>query len=119
LQPKRPVRAQSVHELRQTVSARHKLLCASRPPEEARALLAEEYGADADSAAAFVRWLKDERDDRPGPPPAIERRHKVADLRSGVEREVETEPGSIPPRPSQPAPPAPPGRARAPGPRRA
>ena len=105
LQPQRPVRAMSVHELRHTVSARHKLLCATRPLEEALTLLRAEYGADRDSSAAFVRWLRDERDDAPTPPPVIERRHKVADLRTGVEREVESVPGSIPPRPvGDPAP---------------
>lgn len=105
MEPKRPVRAVSVHELRQAVSARHKLLCATRPLDEAQDLLSGTYGADADSARAFIRWLRDERDDAPPRPPAIERRHKVADPRTATEREVETEPGSIPPRPvGRPAP---------------
>jgi len=99
--PKPPRRAYSVYELRRRVSARHKALCLSRSAEEALELLESEYQADGPSAEAFLTWL---RGGPPADPPTrgggVERIHMVADPETGECRYVDTEPGSIPPKPS-------------------
>ncbi len=90
----------SVHELRQAVSARHKMLCGTKPVEEAVELIREEYAADADSSLRFVEWVRGGAVDAPPTRgDTVERRHIVADPETGDEREVESVPGSIPPRP--------------------
>lgn len=101
--PRPKVRAMGIHDLRRVVTARHKMLCSTDlSVEEAVKLLQDEYHADTDSCTAFVLWLRGET---PGLPPekkqAVERIHVVADPRTGAERYLDTEPGSIPPRPSQ------------------
>ncbi|MBX3466903.1 MAG: hypothetical protein KF878_08390 [Planctomycetes bacterium] len=96
--PKR--RAISIHDLRGMVSSRHKVLASSGPVEDAVKLIQDEHHADDASCLAFVLWLRGES---PGQPPeakqAIERIHVVADPRTGDQRYVDTQPGSIPPRP--------------------
>lgn len=99
--PRPKLRAMSVHDLRRMVTARQKMLCSTElPVDEAVKLIQDEYKADTDSCAAFVLWLRGES---PGLPPenkqAVERIHVVSDPRTGDERYVDTEPGSIPPRP--------------------
>jgi hypothetical protein len=104
IEPEKPrpkVRAMSVHDLRQTVTARHKMLSANKPLEEGVKLIEDEYKVNHDSALLFVQWLRGEL---PGAPPedknkAIDRFHVVTDPKTGDDRYIETEPGSIPPRP--------------------
>lgn len=101
--PRPKVRAMSIHDLRRVVTARHKMLCSTElTVDEAVKLVQDEYKADTDSCTAFVLWLRGET---PGQPPenkqAIERIHVTADPRTGDERYVDTEPGSIPPRPTK------------------
>jgi hypothetical protein len=100
--PRPKVRALGIHDLRPLVSARHKMVCSTvLSLEEAVTLVEEEYKVDHDSASSFVQWLRGER---PGQPPenkqAIERIHVVTDPRTGDERYLDTQPGSIPPRPA-------------------
>lgn len=100
--PRPKVRALGIHDLRQLVTARHKMVCSTvLSLEEAVTLVEEDYKVDHDSALAFVQWLRGER---PGQPPenkqAIERIHVVTDPRTGDERYLDTQPGSIPPRPA-------------------
>lgn len=100
LQKPRRERAFTVAELRQAVSARHKMLCGTKPADEAVELIRAEYAADLDSSVRFVEWLRGGAVDAPATRgDTVERRHIVADPETGDEREVETEPGSIPPRP--------------------
>jgi hypothetical protein len=98
--PRPKVRAMSIHDLRQVVSARHKMLSANKPLEEGVKLIEDEYKVRRDSALDFVLWLRGEQ---PGglqePKQAIDRIHVVTDPTTGDERFIETEPGSIPPRP--------------------
>ncbi|MGE0713232.1 MAG: hypothetical protein AB7N76_36575, partial [Planctomycetota bacterium] len=95
--PKPPQRHLSIHELRPVVSARHKMLASSKPPEEAVALIQDEYGVDQDSAEQFVAWLRGAPLSEPPSKGAIERVHVSTDPETGEERYVETQPGSIPP----------------------
>lgn len=100
--PKPKTRFIPVAELRKLVTARHKYIAGSKPTAEAAALIQEEYGADAGSSLAFVRWLKGEAEEGgpgSGSRVAIERRHMTADPETGEQGFLETEPGSIPPRP--------------------
>lgn len=102
--PKPKLRALSVHELRRTVSARDKFLAADRPFDEAITLIQETYTCRADSARAFVAWLRGEDMGSEASKTknlGIERRHYVFDPATGEQREVDTEAGSIPPRPVQ------------------
>jgi hypothetical protein len=89
--PRPKVRARTVHELRQAVIARHKMLASTKPYEEAKQLIQDEYGADDDSCRAFIAWL---RGDEPESPPSknttIERVHVSTDPETGDERYVET-----------------------------
>jgi len=94
-QPKR--RHRPVSELRRVVSARHKVLASDKPAEEAIELILDEYGTDRSSAENFVTWLRGGTLEAPKPP--VERVHIVCDPETGKETRVETEPGSIPPRP--------------------
>jgi hypothetical protein len=101
--PKPKLRAHSVHDLRAIVSARHKMLASSKPTEEGKKLLQETYKADDDSCLNFIAWLKGEEPGKPqtkNGPNAMERIHVSTDAETGDERYVETEPGSIPPRPA-------------------
>ena len=98
--PKPPKRYLTVRELRPIVSARHKYLCASKPVEEAVSLISDEYGADADSSLAFVTWLRGgEPNEAPTKNTAIERTHISTDPETGEDTLIQTQPGSIPPRP--------------------
>lgn len=94
-QPKR--RHRPVSELRRVVSARHKVLASDKPAAEAIELIQDEYGTDLSSAENFVTWLRGGTLEPPKPP--VERVHIVCDPETGKETRVETEPGSIPPRP--------------------
>ena len=99
--PRPKVRAASIHDLRQMVTARHKVIAANKPTvEEGAQLIGEEYRIHHDSAVAFVQWLRGEL---PGTvhenKQAIDRIHVVMDPKTGDERYIDTEPGSIPPRP--------------------
>jgi hypothetical protein len=90
----------TVHELRRVVRARDKFLATSKPVEEALALLQEAYGCDADSAAGFLGWLRGAEVGEPATKAgAVERVHVKIDPQTGEEVKVETQPGSIPPRP--------------------
>lgn len=100
--PRPKVRALGIHDLRKLVSARHKMVLSTvLSLEEAVTLVEDEYKVDHDSALTYVQWLRGER---PGQEPenkqAIERIHVVTDPRTGDERYVDTQPGSIPPRPA-------------------
>ena len=64
------------------------------------ALIANEYGSDSDSSTAFVEWLRGAGPDKAPTKGTMERRHVVADPATGEQREVQTQPGSIPPEPS-------------------
>lgn len=100
--PKPKLRAHSVHDLRGIVSARHKMLASTKPLEEAKQLLQETYKADDDSCLAFIAWLKGEAPGQPHPKngdTSLERIHVTTDAETGDERYIDTEPGSIPPRP--------------------
>jgi hypothetical protein len=97
--PPKPLRHMSIRDLRRVVIARHKMLGSTKPPEEAMELITEEYGADADSAKAFVEWLRGGSVTEPPSKGALERRHVTTDPETGEESYLETEPGSIPPRP--------------------
>ena len=100
VRPKPPARALTVHELRKLVTARDKFLATSQPVEDALALLMEGYRCDEDSAAGFLGWLRGAEVGEPATKgEAVERVHVKIDPRSGDEVKVETEPGSIPPRP--------------------
>lgn len=100
VRPKPPRRAMSVHEMRKVVKARDKFLATSQPVEDALTLLQDTYGCDADSAARFLGWLRGaEIDAPPTKGDAIERVHVKIDPKTGDEVKVETQPGSIPPRP--------------------
>jgi hypothetical protein len=99
--PKPKLRAMSVAELRKVVKARDKFLGANKPMDEAIELISEEYVCMHDSARAFVAWLRGEdkgfeaeRTKNLG----IERRHYVFDPQTGEQREIDTQPGSIPPK---------------------
>lgn len=94
-QPKR--RHRPVAELRRVVSARHKVLASDKPAAEAIKLILDEYGTDLSSAENFVTWLRGGTLEPPKPP--VERVHIVCDPETGIETRIETEPGSIPPRP--------------------
>lgn len=104
--PKPRVRAITVHELRRSVTARHKVVLSGSTEEEAIALLRDTYGADDDSGKAFWAWLRSETvDDGRGEPrqvaknESMERIHVATDPKTGDDRYVDTVPGSIPPRP--------------------
>lgn len=98
--PKPPRVALTVHELRQAVSARHKFLLTTKSYEEAHELLQTEYRADDTSCENFLAWIRGgERNEPPTKGGAIERTHIVTDPETGEERRLETQPGSIPPRP--------------------
>ncbi len=97
--PRPRERALAIHELRRMVTARHKMLGGTKPVEEAVQLIRDEYGADHDSSLRFVEWLRGGPAEDPPSKGAVERRHIVADPETGDEREVDTQPGSIPPRP--------------------
>lgn len=96
--PKPPRRHRQVAELRRVVSARHKVLVTDSPLDEALSLIEDEYGTDRSSAEAFVAYLRGGSLGQ-APPPPVERVHIVCDPKTGQERRIETEPGSIPPRP--------------------
>lgn len=100
VKPKKPLTAMTVRELRRVVSARHKYLCSTKPIEEAVALVSDEYGCDEGSAIAFCEWL---RGGKGAEPPSkgggIDRIHIVTDPETGADTRVESQPGSIPPRP--------------------
>lgn len=96
--PKPPRRHRPVAELRRMVSARHKVLVTDEPLEEALSLIEDEYGTDRSSAEAFVAWMRGGTLGA-APPPPVERVHIVCDPKTGLETRIETEPGSIPPRP--------------------
>jgi len=97
--PKKPLRALTIQELRGVVSARHKYLAASKPTDEAVELIQEEYGADTDSCVNFVTWINGGTPIEPTSTAGMDRIHKTTDPNTGVDTAVETQPGSIPPRP--------------------
>ena len=101
-EPQKPrrFRAITVHDMRQLVSARHKMLASNKPYDEAKKLIQDTYKADDDSCLAFIQWLKGE--DVPGQPAknnSIDRLHVVTDPQTGDDSYLDTEPGSVPPRP--------------------
>jgi hypothetical protein len=88
------VRARSLHELRAEVKAKDKFAAVGLPEAEAMALLEENYAIDADSARAFITWLKSRGggDPAPGrkvkdaaPGTAIESWHRKGDLAAATE----------------------------------
>ena len=89
----------TVHEMRSGLSAREKYLVTMKPLEEAVELVQDKLGADDDSTRAYINWLKGGTLDEPTPPSVLERIHVTTDPETGIDRRVETEPGSIPPRP--------------------
>ena len=97
--PKPPRKALSIHELRRMVTARHKMLAGSKEPDEAMSLIEDEYGCDHDSAERFVEWLRGGPITEPPSKGAVERVHVSTDPETGEETKLETQPGSIPPRP--------------------
>lgn len=98
VKPRPKLRHRPVAELRRAVSARHKVLASDKPAAEAIELIQDEYGADLSSAENFVTWLRGGTLEPPKPP--VERVHIVCDPETGEETRVQTEPGSIPPRPA-------------------
>jgi len=97
VQPK--YRAMSIPELRGLVKARHKMLCGIEPFDEAVQLIRDEYHANQTSAEEFVEWIRGAPSGEPPTKGALERRHWVADPRTGEQHQIQTQPGSIPPRP--------------------
>lgn len=79
------------------MSARHKVLATDNPTAEALELIQDEYQTDLSSAENFVTWLRGGSLEPPTPP--VERTHVVCDPETGKETRIETEAGSIPPRP--------------------
>ncbi len=105
--PKKPVRAYTVHELRGVVTARHKVLLANGKDEDGLALMREHYGATDDSTRDFLAWLRGETipDGKGGSVKvqkngSVDRFHVGTDMKTGDDYEVDSVPGSIPPRPS-------------------
>ena len=99
LKPKPPRRYRSVRELRADVSARDKTSLPRTPVEEALEHIGDQYGACPDSSREFLGWLKGGPIEEPVPKTSgLERRHVVVDPKTGQQRHIETEPGSIPPR---------------------
>ena len=98
--PKKPLTAMTIRELRRIVIARHKYLCSTKPIDDAVELIKDEYGANDDSSLLFCEWLRGSRGmEPPTKAGGLERIHVVTDPDTGNETRVETEPGSIPPRP--------------------
>lgn len=97
--PAPPRRAMTIHEMRSGLSAREKYLVTSKPLEEAVQLVQDVLGADEDSALAYIEFLKGGGPDEPATHGALERIHVTTDPETGIDERVETEPGSIPPRP--------------------
>jgi hypothetical protein len=97
--PKKPLTALTIRELRELVSARHKYLLTTKPIDEAIELLQDETSADDDSCLAFVTWLRGGAPAEPVTKGAVERIHKTTNPETGTDTAVETQPGSIPPRP--------------------
>jgi hypothetical protein len=97
--PRKPRSAMTVRELRSIVSARHKYLCSTKPIDEAVALISDDYGADHDSSVLFCEWLRGSTGAEPPTKGALERIHVVTNPDTGEDTRIETEPGSIPPRP--------------------
>ena len=89
----------SIRDLRGVVKAREKYLVTIKPLDEAMALVQDGYGADDDSALAFIEWLKGGEASLPATKGAIERIHVKTDPETGADHKVDTQPGSIPPRP--------------------
>lgn len=97
----------TLHEMRATVSARHKIVASGKPLDEAIALLREHYPlVDERSCRAFALWLKGEEDElspsrvaREPKNAPLERIHVAHDPETGDPRFLDTVPGSIPPRP--------------------
>ncbi len=89
----------TVHEMREGLSAREKYLVTSKPLEDAIELVQDKLGADEDSARAYIEFLKGGAPDQPTTRGALERIHVTTDPETGIDERVETEPGSIPPRP--------------------
>lgn len=97
--PKPRERALTIPELRRIVTARHKMLAGTQAVDEAIQLIRDEYQANETSSRAFVEWLRGAPAEEPPTKGAMERRHWVADPKTGEQHEVDTQPGSIPPRP--------------------
>ncbi|MDC3379119.1 hypothetical protein OAX78_02430 [Planctomycetota bacterium] len=101
--PKPKRRFMTIRDLQGKVTARHKVLASSGPTEDAVTLIQDEYGSDDGSSLAFVKFLRGEPLEEGGPSVpgknAIERRHIVGNETTGEMTHVETEPGSIPPKP--------------------
>lgn len=97
--PVPPRRAMTVHELRRVVKAREKYLLTVKSPEDAITLLQDSYGCDDDSCLAFIEWLRGGEVSLPPTKGAIERIHIKTDPETGIDHRIETQPGSIPPRP--------------------
>ncbi len=89
----------TIQELRGVVSARHKYLASSEPVDAAVELIQDEYGADTDSCLNFVTWINGGTPTPPNATSGMDRIHKTTDPATGIDTVVETQPGSIPPRP--------------------
>lgn len=98
--PAPPRRAMTIRDLREIVKARDKYLITTKPLDEAMAIIQDGCSADDDSALAFIEWLKGGEASLPATKGAVERIHVKTDPETGLDHPVETQPGSIPPRPA-------------------
>jgi hypothetical protein len=87
--PRPPVRGRTIHELRAEVKAKDKFALVAMADDQVPAFMAENYRTDADSAAAFVAWLRGNgtgKDPVPARPQPNETWHRQGDEAAGTER---------------------------------
>lgn len=89
----------TIRQIRSGLSAREKYLVSTKPLDEALELVQDKLGADEQSVMNYIAFSKGDAPDAPVTRGVLERTHVRTDPDTGIDEYIETEPGSIPPRP--------------------